>query len=139
MGAFEVRSNRVRETAPAGAGTRTRGRPEAATIRRRPAEVAELADAPDSKSGSPRGVWVRFPPSASAGPGVRPWAHRSSTVINKDKTLGFARFHLPLAEGHPATHGYGVAVVGNDGTGVWLPKKSQTIRQPTSAVTTHTI
>src|SRR5581483_10594127 len=29
------------------------------------AEVAELADAPDSKSGSPRGVWVRFPPSAS--------------------------------------------------------------------------
>src|SRR4051794_16138818 len=31
------------------------------------AEVAELADAPDSKSGSPRGVWVRFPPSALAG------------------------------------------------------------------------
>src|SRR5438046_9113512 len=29
------------------------------------AEVAELADAPDSKSGSLRGVWVRFPPSAS--------------------------------------------------------------------------
>src|SRR3954470_15127294 len=28
------------------------------------AEVAELADAPDSKSGSLRGVWVRFPPSA---------------------------------------------------------------------------
>jgi integrase len=27
--------------------------------------VAELADAPDSKSGSLRGVWVRFPPSAS--------------------------------------------------------------------------
>ncbi len=37
------------------------------------AEVAELADAPDSKSGSLRGVWVRFPPSApepgAAGPG----------------------------------------------------------------------
>src|SRR5438045_8889250 len=30
------------------------------------AEVAELADAPDSKSGSLRGVWVRFPPSALA-------------------------------------------------------------------------
>jgi hypothetical protein len=29
------------------------------------AEVAELADAPDSKSGALRGVWVRFPPSAS--------------------------------------------------------------------------
>ena len=29
------------------------------------AEVAELADAPDSKSGSLRGVGVRFPPSAS--------------------------------------------------------------------------
>ena len=29
------------------------------------AEVAELVDAPDSKSGSLRGVWVRFPPSAS--------------------------------------------------------------------------
>ena len=28
------------------------------------AEVAELADAPDSKSGSLRGVWVRPPPSA---------------------------------------------------------------------------
>src|ERR671924_1902487 len=30
----------------------------------RSAEVAELADAPDSKSGGPRAVWVRFPPSA---------------------------------------------------------------------------
>ena len=29
------------------------------------AEVAELADAPDSKSGAREGVWVRFPPSAS--------------------------------------------------------------------------
>ena len=28
------------------------------------AEVAELADAPDSKSGARQGVWVRFPPSA---------------------------------------------------------------------------
>src|SRR5439155_18269143 len=33
---------------------------------RQQAEVAELADAPDSKSGSLRGVWVRFPPSALA-------------------------------------------------------------------------
>jgi hypothetical protein len=31
---------------------------------RQQAEVAELADAPDSKSGSLRGVRVRFPPSA---------------------------------------------------------------------------
>src|SRR5215212_3449557 len=30
----------------------------------RRAEVAELADAPDSKSGARKGVWVRFPPSA---------------------------------------------------------------------------
>src|SRR5438270_2187349 len=29
------------------------------------AEVAELVDAPDSKSGGLRAVWVRFPPSAS--------------------------------------------------------------------------
>src|SRR5260370_13330465 len=29
------------------------------------AEVAELADAPDSKSGARKGVWVRVPPSAS--------------------------------------------------------------------------
>src|SRR5437868_2692368 len=29
-----------------------------------PAEVAELADAPDSKSGARKGVWVRSPPSA---------------------------------------------------------------------------
>ena len=35
-----------------------------ATLRRR-AEVAELADAPDSKSGAREGVWVRSPPSAS--------------------------------------------------------------------------
>jgi hypothetical protein len=28
------------------------------------ADVAELADAPDSKSGSRKGVWVRPPPSA---------------------------------------------------------------------------
>ena len=28
------------------------------------AEVAELADAPDSKSGARKGVWVRVPPSA---------------------------------------------------------------------------
>ena len=33
------------------------------TGHRREAEVAELADAPDSKSGSPWGVWVRVPPS----------------------------------------------------------------------------
>src|SRR6266542_1401534 len=31
------------------------------------AEVAELADAPDSKSGARKGVWVRFPPSALIG------------------------------------------------------------------------
>src|SRR4029079_5863248 len=36
-----------------------------ASYHARRAEVAELADAPDSKSGSLRGVWVRFPPSAS--------------------------------------------------------------------------
>ena len=30
------------------------------------AGVAELADAPDSKSGSRKRVWVRFPPPASA-------------------------------------------------------------------------
>src|SRR6185437_10239624 len=33
-----------------------------------PAEVAELADAPDSKSGARKGVWVRSPPSASHRP-----------------------------------------------------------------------
>src|SRR5437773_9422754 len=36
------------------------------------AEVAELVDAPDSKSGSLRGVWVRFPPSAPDGCAVLP-------------------------------------------------------------------
>jgi hypothetical protein len=29
-----------------------------------PAGVAELADAPDSKSGGRKAVWVRFPPPA---------------------------------------------------------------------------
>src|SRR5262249_58445793 len=32
-----------------------------------PAEVAELADAPASKSAVPPDVWGRFPPSASSG------------------------------------------------------------------------
>src|SRR6478752_7404344 len=41
------------------------------------AEVAELADAPDSKSGSLRGVWVRFPPSALAGRGACARGRRS--------------------------------------------------------------
>jgi hypothetical protein len=35
------------------------------------AEVAELADAMDSKSIALRGVWVRFPPSASQAAPVR--------------------------------------------------------------------
>ena len=38
---------------------------DASTIRV-PAGVAELADAPDSKSGVPRDMWVRPPPPASA-------------------------------------------------------------------------
>ena len=41
------------------------------------AEVAELADAPDSKSGSPRGVWVRFPPSALTRPCRVAWPLRA--------------------------------------------------------------
>ena len=36
-----------------------------------PAEVAELADAPDSKSGAREGVWVRAPPSALRSTGAR--------------------------------------------------------------------
>src|SRR4051812_47151770 len=36
----------------------------------RQAEVAELADAPDSKSGGLRAVWVRPPPSALADRGA---------------------------------------------------------------------
>ena len=35
------------------------------------AEVAELVDAPDSKSGARKGVGVRFPPSASLFHAVR--------------------------------------------------------------------
>src|SRR5215470_7880613 len=45
------------------------------------AEVAELVDAPDSKSGGLRVVWVRFPPSAlavrAAGDPDRPLPPRS--------------------------------------------------------------
>src|SRR5207247_11302831 len=50
-----------------------------ATICRR-AEVAELADAPDSKSGSLRGVWVRFPPSALIATGRRRAESRPSAA-----------------------------------------------------------
>src|SRR5438445_5242630 len=42
------------------------GRPLGAVYDAWRAEVAELADAPDSKSGARKGVWVRFPPSALA-------------------------------------------------------------------------
>ena len=49
---------------------KVKARPERADYHASSAEVAELADAPDSKSGSLRGVWVRFPPSAPE-PGLR--------------------------------------------------------------------
>ena len=42
------------------------------------AEVAELADAPDSKSGVRKDVWVRPPPSALDG--YRDFARRGRTV-----------------------------------------------------------
>ena len=44
--------------------------PTGATVAPR-AEVAELVDAPDSKSGAFTGVWVRVPPSALRAAGVR--------------------------------------------------------------------
>src|SRR5262245_59907907 len=44
----------------------------------RSAEVAELADAPDSKSGGLRAVWVQVPPSAQTRKPVREAASRSS-------------------------------------------------------------
>ena len=44
------------------------------------AEVAELADAPDSKSGGLRAVWVRFPPSALGLRGTRPRAPHSDVT-----------------------------------------------------------
>src|SRR6266516_1297223 len=45
---------------------------------RRQAEVAELADAPDSKSGGLRAVWVRLPPSASRKRGA--WSARLANL-----------------------------------------------------------
>src|SRR6266540_6980806 len=42
------------------------------------AGVAELADAPDSKSGGPRALWVRFPPPACALPREPPAAARAA-------------------------------------------------------------
>ena len=46
-----------------------------------PAEVAEPVDAPDSKSGARKGVWVQVPPSASSPPaGFRPaWSPHVAT------------------------------------------------------------
>ncbi len=44
------------------------------------AEVAELVDAPDSKSGSLRGVWVQVPPSApSSSAGMESAVHATSS------------------------------------------------------------
>src|SRR5688572_30007235 len=55
------------------------------------AEVAELADAPDSKSGSLRGVGVRFPPSAlMTGWGVIP------TIRVQDMAEALAFYLGPL-------------------------------------------
>ena len=53
------------------------------------AEVAELADAPDSKSGSLRGVWVRFPPSALDPPDQRPYAEKNSRPCSQTGVGGF--------------------------------------------------
>src|SRR5712664_1953104 len=47
-----------------GASLRAQDAGGRAVYHARQAEVAELADAPDSKSGARKGVWVRFPPSA---------------------------------------------------------------------------
>src|SRR5215216_122488 len=61
------------------------------------AEVAELADAPDSKSGSLRGVWVRFPPSALEPPsaatttpqaGSAAGRHTAATRVRRDEGGG---------------------------------------------------
>ncbi len=52
------------------------------------AEVAELVDAPDSKSGARKGVWVRFPPSAlSLDPPFCVIARRSSGVRRATRAL----------------------------------------------------
>src|SRR3954465_11486428 len=57
------------------------------------AEVAELADAPDSKSGSLRGVWVRFPPSAPP-PGGRRGSPDGSFFF--DLSQGGSTWPLPF-------------------------------------------
>src|SRR3954451_17766494 len=49
------------------------------------AEVAELADAPDSKSGSLRGVWVRFPPSALISEAASCLKKRSVTLESRGR------------------------------------------------------
>ena len=54
-------ATRARELSPAPRGWPARP----LTYSEFEAEVAELADAPDSKSGAREGVWVRVPPSAS--------------------------------------------------------------------------
>src|SRR5512132_1109769 len=65
-GVSGLRGRLASETGASAARGGRRGRPIPRTMDGR-AEVAELADAPDSKSGSLRGVWVRFPPSALMG------------------------------------------------------------------------
>src|SRR4051794_41862558 len=62
----------ARAEGPAPRGRKYRGIPPANATPNRGysgsrAEVAELVDAPDSKSGAFTGVWVRVPPSALAG------------------------------------------------------------------------
>ncbi len=51
------------------AGRKPGGLSRRGHVRCHGAEVAELADAPDSKSGGRKAVWVRFPPSALITPG----------------------------------------------------------------------
>ena len=86
-------------------GEQRRGRAANALIYLQ-AGVAELADAPDSKSGARKSVWVRVPPPAVDGPGAPTEASatdprarsRSSSWKDDDEARRVARFfaHIGL-------------------------------------------
>ena len=77
--------------------------------------MAELADAPDSKSGARKGVWVRFPPSASQALPL--------TKADLDfgrKRLSVSRTRVPWTRRSRARHPTGSAIARALAQRLWL-------------------
>ena len=111
------------------AGRKPGGLSRRGHVRCHGAEVAELADAPDSKSGGRKAVWVRFPPSALK---RRGHARRDATSkpfpATQNQSADGARLQALSARRHqPATKRVGVTY--QDDARAWLRGFDRRARQ----------